>query len=91
MLKKLLRYYASVIKQLTVCIVTLSFAISCHSDTQLHTEKIESGRSPFETNILRIWWDKGYFPEEYEAIGNLVDDWVEQTNHPVKLSFYSSG
>ncbi|MEM8718246.1 MAG: ABC transporter substrate-binding protein [Cyanobacteria bacterium P01_G01_bin.39] len=89
MVKKLLRYYASVIKQLTVCIVTLSLAIACHSDTQLNTEKIESGRSPFETNILRIWWDKGYFPEEDEAIRNLVDNWVEQTNHPVKLSFYT--
>ncbi|MEM8674405.1 MAG: ABC transporter substrate-binding protein [Cyanobacteria bacterium P01_G01_bin.67] len=89
MYEKLLCYYASVIKQLTICMVTLFLAIACHSDTQLQTEVIESPRSPFETNILRIWWDKGYYPEEDEALRNLVNNWIQQTNNPVKLSFYT--
>ncbi|MEM7757975.1 MAG: ABC transporter substrate-binding protein [Cyanobacteria bacterium P01_A01_bin.40] len=90
MYEKLLRYCASVIKQLTICIVTFSLAIACHSDTQLQTEVIESTRSPFETNILRIWWDKGYYPEEDEALRNVVNNWMEQTNNQVKLSFYTN-
>ncbi|MEO0837099.1 MAG: ABC transporter substrate-binding protein [Cyanobacteria bacterium J06642_3] len=90
MLKKILLIDAFLIKQLTVCVVTLSLVIACHSDTQLQTEDIGTGRSPFETNILRVWWDKGYYLEEDEALKTLVNNWIEQTNHQVRLSFYTN-
>ncbi|RMF25912.1 MAG: carbohydrate ABC transporter substrate-binding protein [Cyanobacteria bacterium J083] len=39
---------------------------------------------------LRIWWDKGFNPQEDEALIQLVDDWEQKNPQPIQLSFYTS-
>jgi multiple sugar transport system substrate-binding protein len=39
---------------------------------------------------LQIWWNKGYYPEEDEALEQIVAEWEEQTGNNADLSFYST-
>lgn len=83
MTKRILSYLA-----LTIATVMLVI-IACSSETQLQTTEIEP-RSPEQENVLRIWWDKGYYPEEDEALRDVVDNWERQTGNEVKLYFYTN-
>ena len=83
MTKKLLSYFA-----LAVSILLLIFA--CNSDTQLQSTQIEKFHSPRQANVLRIWWDKGYYPEEDEALRTVVSNWEQKTGNQAKLYFYTN-
>jgi multiple sugar transport system substrate-binding protein len=39
---------------------------------------------------LEVWWDKGFNPEEDEALEKLVNEWEQQTGNKIKLSFYGT-
>lgn len=73
-----------------VVIIAMLLVIACNSDPQLQNNKVETKRSLSQTNVLQIWWDKGYYPEEDEALRNVVRSWEAKTNHKVKLSFYTN-
>lgn len=75
---------------LAIAIATTMLVIACSFDTQLQTEKIASLKSQNTENVLQIWWDKGYYPEEDEALRKVVDNWQKQTNNKVKLYFYTN-
>ncbi|MGB3189582.1 MAG: extracellular solute-binding protein, partial [Limnoraphis sp.] len=54
-----------------------------------------SGEMPSKntsTNIsdrpLTIWWNRGYYPQQDEAIEQLVSDWQKQTKNSVELLFF---
>lgn len=81
MTKKLLRYFALVI-------ATIMLVVACNSDTQLQNDEV--AKSPSKTNVLQIWWDKGYYPEEDEALRNVVSNWEAKTNNKARLSFYTN-
>ncbi len=83
MTKQLLRYFA-------LAIVTIMLVVACNSETQLQNDPIASLRSPIRANVLEIWWDKGYYPEEDEALRRVVKNWERQTGNEVKLSFYTN-
>ena len=82
MTKRLLSYFALVI-------ATALLVVACNSDTQLQNDEITE-RSPSQTDVLQIWWDKGYYPQEDEALTKVVGDWERKTNNNVKLSFYTN-
>ncbi|MEB3340859.1 ABC transporter substrate-binding protein [Okeania sp.] len=44
---------------------------------------------PESEKILTIWWNRGYYPEQEEALEKIVTKWQEKTNHKVKLLFLS--
>ena len=83
MTEKLLRYFA-----LTISILIL--VVACNSDTKLQNTQLEQPRSPTRETALQIWWDKGYYPEEDEALRTVVSNWEQQTGNQVKLSFYTN-
>jgi multiple sugar transport system substrate-binding protein len=83
MTKKFLYYF-------TLAIAVLLLVVACNSDTQLNTTQVEKSRSPTAENVLTIWWDKGYYPEEDEALRNVVKNWQKQTGNQAKLSFYTN-
>ena len=42
-----------------------------------------------DRQVLKLWWDKGYNPEEDEALIKLVQNWEQKTGNKVKIHFYS--
>lgn len=82
MTKKLLSYFA-------LTIATILLAVACNSDTQLQHEETAQERSSNETNVLQIWWDKGYNPEEDRALQKLVQRWEQDTGNQVQIKFYT--
>ena len=42
-----------------------------------------------EDTILNLWWDKGFRPQEDEALQKLVDNWEKQTGNKAKIYFYT--
>jgi multiple sugar transport system substrate-binding protein len=83
MIKKLLGYCA-------IAIAISILVIACNSDTQLNTTQVDKSRSPTEDKVLQIWWDKGYYPEEDEALRNVVKNWEQKTGNRAKISFYTN-
>ncbi len=58
-----------------------------------HTSESEFSQltqSPTESTALRIWWDKGFNPEEDEALQQLVSNWEQKTGRKIKLTFYTT-
>ena len=82
MSKRLLSY-------LFLAIATLMLAIACNSNTNLITTDIDRVEPASEEKILKLWWDKGYNPEEDEALEKLVNNWEQQTGNQVQVNFYT--
>ena len=82
MTKQLIRY-------LTLAIAAMILVVACSSDTQLQNTQLAKSRSPVEENVLQIWWDKGYNPEEDEALQKLVRGWEQKTGNKVRINFYT--
>ncbi|MEL7420358.1 MAG: ABC transporter substrate-binding protein [Cyanobacteria bacterium J06555_3] len=80
MTKKLLRYFALVV-------ATIMLVAACNSDTQLQNDEVT--RSPVDPNVLQIWWDKGYNPEEDQALQKLIKGWSQKTGNKVQVNFYT--
>lgn len=90
MKKKLLRSFA-------LAISTSMLVIACNSDTQLYNStntqlpntEVEPSPSATEEKVLRLWWDKGYNPEEDAALQKLVKNWEQKTGNKVEINFYT--
>ena len=82
MSKQLIRYLA-------LAIAAMILVVACSSDTQLQNTQVAKSRSPVEENVLQIWWDKGYNPEEDEALQKLVRGWEQKTGNKVRINFYT--
>ena len=79
-----------ILSYLALVIAIFTLAVACNSDTQLQNTQVTKSRSPNQENVLQIWWDKGYYPEEDEALGIVVSHWEQQTGNQVKLGFYTN-
>jgi len=44
-----------------------------------------SGKEDAENRPLTIWWERGYYPQEDEAIETIVADWQEETQNEIEL------
>jgi multiple sugar transport system substrate-binding protein len=40
-------------------------------------------------NVLRVWWNRGYYPEETEAIQKIINEWQKQSDIKVELTSYA--
>ncbi|GGA58324.1 hypothetical protein CYANOKiyG1_79550 [Okeania sp. KiyG1] len=63
---------------LGLILLTCSF-----NQTQNSLQKVQS------YPILTIWWNRGYYPEQDEALKKVVAEWQEKTNKKVELLFFS--
>lgn len=68
-------------------IATMLLVVACNSAPQLQNDEVVKTNS--DTDALQIWWDKGYSPEEDEALQRLVADWERQTENKVRVHFYT--
>jgi multiple sugar transport system substrate-binding protein len=57
------------------------------SESNLTTNALNNDDS--DSKILKLWWDKGYNPEEDEALIKLVKNWEQETGKKVQINFYS--
>ena len=88
MTKRLPSYIALTIKYLAIVIGTIMLVIACSNDTQLQHDKAVDSTS--ESNILQLWWDKGYILEEDEAIARIVDTWQQKSGQRAEIKFYTA-
>ena len=75
--------------------LTISLAIiACNNIARVDRQSLQTDsppitKSPTENNVLEIWWDKGFNPEEDEALQKLVKNWEQKTGNKVKIHFYT--
>lgn len=62
--------------------------VACTSTSE--TNVSSPPKSSKDANTLEIWWDKGFNPEEDEALRQLVKDWEQKTGNKIQLLFYTS-
>lgn len=82
MTKKLLSYFA-------LAIATILLVVACSSDTQLQSDEVVPSQSSKNTDVLQIWWDKGYIIQEDETIERIVNNWQKISNRKANLKFYT--
>lgn len=82
MTKKLLGYFAGAI--------AIMLVVACNPKPQLQNDEAVKPRLQNQENVLQIWWDKGYYREEDEALRTVVSNWEKQTSNKAKLSFYTN-
>ena len=78
-------YQKQFFKFISIIIVVSLTIIACNN-----TEKHKVVDSSVNENILNIWWDKGFSPEEDEALRQLVRNWENKTGKKIKLLFYTT-
>ena len=86
---RLSSYVALMTKYLTLGIVTMMLIVGCNSDTQLQNDGISQRNTLTEDKTLKLWWDKGFNPEEDEALQKLVRNWEQETGNKVQIHFYT--
>ena len=88
------------LRSLTLAIASAMLVIACNSDTQLYSSdtpsqstepntEVESLPSSRQDKVLKLWWDKGYNPEEDAALQKLVKNWEQKTGNKVEINFYT--
>ena len=58
---------------------------ACAGDSQA-----PSTPSTLSSPVLRIFWNQGFYPEEDQALEQVINQWQAETDIPVELSLYSS-
>lgn len=62
------------------------FLVTCtHQTSRLYSEKIPLA----ESAPLTIWWTKGFYPEEDEAIEQIVTNWEKKSGYSAELVLLS--
>ena len=82
------RYQKRFIKFISLVLVASLTIIGC-SNTQTKPSSLVVENSATQ-NSLNIWWDKGFNPEEDEALRQLVGNWENKTGKKINLVFYST-
>ena len=69
-----------------ILLFILSFIlVTCSaSQPQNYVQKSQSDR------VLTIWWNRGFYPEQDEALQKVIANWQEKTNKKVEISFFST-
>ncbi|MBF2075221.1 MAG: carbohydrate ABC transporter substrate-binding protein [Synechococcales cyanobacterium C42_A2020_086] len=62
----------------------VALLLSCHS------EPIVNQTGDPGPAALRIYWNRGFYPEEDQALQQVIQDWEQQTGTRVELSLISS-
>ena len=72
-----------------VLVITTMLVFACNSDRQLQNDEINRDTTQAEDKTLKLWWDKGFNPEEDEALQKLVKNWERETGNKVQIHFYT--
>jgi multiple sugar transport system substrate-binding protein len=67
--------------------------VACLNTTSQRTTQSTPTATPasLDSNILNIWWNKGYYPEEDAAFQQIITEWEKKSSVKVKLSFITDG
>lgn len=84
----LIRPVRPLYRYLAITLVVSLITVACNSNSE--STLVTTEKSPTEDAAITIWWEKGFALEEDEALQQLVDSWQQQTDLPVKLSFYTT-
>ncbi|NJM21958.1 MAG: carbohydrate ABC transporter substrate-binding protein [Richelia sp. RM2_1_2] len=75
------------IQFISLIVVVSITIISCN---QVEITKSSLVESSSMQKPLNIWWDKGFNPEEDEALRSLVRHWEDKTKNQINLVFYTT-
>ena len=89
MIERVLKYFVLAAKYIAIGIATMMLVIGCNSDTQLQNDEISQSDTLAGDKTLKLWWDKGFNPEEDEALQKLVRNWERETGNKVQIHFYT--
>ena len=82
------KYIKSILLFLTVGLAIIACNSAAKIERQsLPTDSPQITKSPTENNVLEIWWEKGFNPQEDEALQKLINNWERQTGNKIELSF----
>ncbi|NEN93155.1 MAG: carbohydrate ABC transporter substrate-binding protein, partial [Okeania sp. SIO3H1] len=69
-----------------ILVIVSLFIVTCANQSA----KLDSQKTPLlETTPLTIWWTRGFYPEEDEAIKQIVAQWEKKSGYPVELLFFN--
>ncbi|MGK7938369.1 MAG: ABC transporter substrate-binding protein [Xenococcaceae cyanobacterium] len=80
------------IKPISIFFIISLTVIACHRIATVDRQSLKTGstaitKSSPENNVLKIWWEKGFNPQEDEALQKLISNWEKQTGSRIILSF----
>jgi multiple sugar transport system substrate-binding protein len=76
------------LKYISIAVALIFFILACDRTYNVDRSTITDFSS--KNNELSIFWDKGYYPEEDEALQQVVQQWQKQTGNRVKLFLYNN-
>ena len=82
------RYKKRFIKFISLVIAASLMIIGCSNNQTTQTSLVVDSSATQDS--LNIWWDKGFNPEEDEALRQLVGNWENKTSKKINLVFYST-
>ncbi len=62
--------------------------VACAEDVT--TDIFPVNDSSTKSNVLKIWWDKGFTLDEDEALQQVVSEWEKKTGNKAKVFFYNN-
>ena len=77
-----------IISYLAMAIATLMLVVACNSTSDLNISEVN--QSLPQDEVLEIWWDKGFYLEEDEALQQVLSEWEQETGNQVRLSLYNT-
>ncbi len=75
--------------QIISLIIVVLLTITACNNTDVKKSSFVTNSS-LNKNTLNIWWDKGFNPEEDEALRQLVHNWEKKTGKKINLLFYTT-
>ncbi|MEA5596324.1 ABC transporter substrate-binding protein [Rivularia sp. UHCC 0363] len=80
------RYQKRLLQLTSLILIALLTVLACNN-TEDNSSLVAKS---FNENTLDIWWDKGFNPEEDEALRQLVHNWENKTGKKINLLFYTT-
>ncbi len=78
-----------IFKFICLFLVFAMTATACSRGDQLKNSS-PSSESSVNQKVLKVWWDKGFNPEEDEALRTLVSNWEKETGNQIQLLLYTT-
>ena len=88
MLLFIISKYLNTIRDGALGIFTLILIVACSSTSDLNISPVN--RSSPQDRVLEVWWDKGFYPEEDEALQQVLSEWEQETGNQVRLSLHNN-
>ena len=80
--------YLNIIRYCALAVSTFILVVACNSTSDLNISEVN--HSLPQDDVLEIWWDKGFYREEDEALQQVLNEWEQETGNQVRLSLYNN-